>query len=237
MSDTANPANLASAPLSGAKEFDARLRRTDENRWLATRYAPDGARELLVALYLMDQELWRALGAKEAMLGKIRIQWWRETLEQISGKGPVRRHDLAEELVRVTATRPDLIAPMNDLIDRYDDIIDDHLHAGGHENGGDHEQRHLAVEASLMRLAGLALDARATPGQLQSLSRCGEAHLAVAAQLPDAAERWAAARKAARSLPSGLWPAIAHLAALRSPQPAPLIKRWLVFRSMLRRRL
>ena len=38
MSDTANPANLASAPLSGAKEFDARLRRTDENRWLATRY-------------------------------------------------------------------------------------------------------------------------------------------------------------------------------------------------------
>src|SRR5512139_156492 len=109
MSDTANPGKLASAgPLASAKEFDARLRRTDEDRWLATRYAPESARELLVALYLLDQELRRALGAKEAMLGKIRIQWWRETIEQIAGPGAVRRHDRAEEVARVIAPRRDL---------------------------------------------------------------------------------------------------------------------------------
>ena len=45
MSDTANPPALASAD-----DFDARLKRTDEDRWLATRYAPDGKRPLLVAL-------------------------------------------------------------------------------------------------------------------------------------------------------------------------------------------
>ena len=52
MSDTSNPGNLASAA-----EFDARLKRTDENRWLATRYAPPEARELLVAVYLLHHEL------------------------------------------------------------------------------------------------------------------------------------------------------------------------------------
>ena len=81
MSDTSNPGNLASAA-----EFDGRLKRTDENRWLATRYAPPEARERLVAIYLLHQELSRALHTKEAMLGKIRIQWWRETVEQIETK-------------------------------------------------------------------------------------------------------------------------------------------------------
>ena len=96
MSDTANPPNLASVD-----DFDARLKRTDEDRWLATRYAPTDARERLVALYLLNQELQRAMHAKEAMLGKIRLQWWRETLAQLGGAAPVRRHDLAEELARV----------------------------------------------------------------------------------------------------------------------------------------
>ena len=46
MSDTANPANLASS-----EEFDARLKRTDEDRWLATRYAPQAGRERLFQLF------------------------------------------------------------------------------------------------------------------------------------------------------------------------------------------
>ena len=83
MSDTANPANLAST-----EDFDARLKRTDEDRWLATRYAPPAGRQRLVAIYLFNQELQRTLHTKEAMLGKIRLQWWRETLEQVAGKGP-----------------------------------------------------------------------------------------------------------------------------------------------------
>ena len=236
MSDTANPAKLASSA-----EFDARLKRTDEDRWLATRYAPDSARELLVALYLMDQELRRALGTREPMLGKIRIQWWRETIEQVGGKGPVRRHDLAEELARVTKDRRDLIAPIHDLVDRYDDIIDDHLRAGGHEAGGEHERRHFAAEASLVRLAGLALDASASREHLDALSRCGEANLAIAANLSDADARWATARNAVRKLPSRLWPAIVHLAAARNPgkiaERSPLMKRLRMLSATLRRSL
>ena len=149
MSDTANPASLASAD-----DFDARLKRTDEDRWLATRYADEAGRQRLVAIYLMNNELQRALQAREAMLGKIRVQWWRETLEQVGGAGPVRRHDLAEELARVTKGRGDLIAPLMALVDAFDDILDDHLQAGGHQDGGEHEARHLAAEGKLVRLAG-----------------------------------------------------------------------------------
>jgi hypothetical protein len=239
MSDTANPGKLASAaPLVRPKEFDARLKRTDENRWLATRYAPDAARERLVAIYLLDQELRRALTTKEAMLGKIRIQWWRETLDQIAGNGPVRRHDLAEELVRVTRDRPDLMAPLHNLVDRYDDILDDHLHAGGHEAGSSHEARHFAAEGSATRLAGLALDASAKPEQLDALSRCAEAHLAIIAGLADASTSWDSARKGVHELPSVLWPAILHIAAVGDrgePRP-PLSKRWRIFRAMSFRR-
>jgi hypothetical protein len=186
------------------------------------------------------------------MIGKIRIQWWRETLEQVAGhiserKGALRRHDLAEELARIVEDRDDLIAPMNDLVDRFDDIVDDHLRSGGHDTSGLHAERHLAAEASLARLAGLALDPAAGHAQLDALSRCGEAYPAVLARLPDADARWKIARKAARNLPHHLWPAIAHLAAARDPYrtaddprtagKAPLLKRWRVLSAMFSRRL
>jgi phytoene synthase len=233
MSDTANPANLASS-----EEFDARLKRTDEDRWLATRYAPPASRERLVAIYLFNQELQRTLHAKEPMLGKIRLQWWRETLEQVGGKGALRRHDLAEELARVTKDRPDLIAPMNDLIDRFDDIIDDHMH-GGHTTGGDHEARHLAAEGALARLAGLALDPTAAPEHLHALGSAGEAHVASIAELASASGKWATAKEAVRQAPAQLWPAILHLAAASEPGKlrSPLSKRWRMFRAALTRRL
>ena len=239
MSDTSNPGNLASAPIASAQEFDARLKRTDENRWLATRYAPPGSRELLVAIYLLHQELSRALHAKEAMLGKIRIQWWRETLEQIAGKGALRRHDLAEELARVMRDRRDLIAPVNDLIDRFDDVIDDHLHAGGHQQGPAHETRHLAAEAALTRLAGQALHPSVSMSQLDALTRCGEAHLAVVAEMEDAADRWVTARVAARELAPQFWPAILHLSVGAPPDRVrtPLSKRWRMFQAALTHRL
>lgn len=230
MSDTANPSNLASV-----HDFDARLKRTDEDRWLATRYAPADARELLVALYLLNQELQRALHAKEAMLGKIRVQWWRETLEQLAGAAPLRRHDLAEELARALKGRGDLLPAMNGLVDAYDDVLDDHLHAGGHRPDGAHESRHLAVEAAMMRLAGLVLVPDADEAGLAALAEAGAARLGLAAELEDADTRWAAARTGLRSAPAALWPAILHLAV--ADGDGPLRKRWRMFVAALRRRL
>lgn len=230
MSDTANPASLASQ-----KDLDDRLKRTDENRWLASRYAPEAGRELLVAIYLMNNELQRALQAREAMLGKIRVQWWRETLEQVGGAGPVRRHDLAEELARVTRRRGDLMAPMMALVDAYDDILDDHLHAGGHQAGGEHEARHLAAEARLMRLAGLALAPGAAGVELDAMERVAEAALARKAGLDGADVRWTAAARRARAVPSVMWPAMLHLVA--GEGLSAFGTRWRMFNAALWRKL
>lgn len=234
MSDTANPPKLASAA-----EFDARLKRSDEDRWLASRYAPPVDRERLAAIYLLNQELQRTLHTKEPMLGKIRLQWWRETMEQVAGAGPVRRHDLAEELARVMTARPDLHAAASALIDRYDDILDDHLHAGGHQPGGDHEARHLAVEGALMKLAGLALYPAATSEQLTMLVALGEARLARSAELPDGARLWASAQRSARKIPGILWPAILHLAIadLPSPPASDFARRWRLLKAAFTHRL
>jgi phytoene synthase len=234
MSDKANPPKLASAA-----EFDARLKRADEDRWLASRYAPPADRERLAAIYLLNHELQRTLHTKEPMLGKIRLQWWRETMEQIAGAGPVRRYDLAEEMARVTAGRPDLHAAASTLIDRYDDILDDHLHAGGHQPSGDHEACHLAVEGALMKLAGLTAHPAATPEQLGTLVALGEARLALSAELPDGATRWASAQRAARKVPGILWPAILHLAIadLPSPPASDFARRWRLLKAAFTHRL
>ncbi|MEQ1781054.1 MAG: squalene/phytoene synthase family protein [Hyphomonadaceae bacterium] len=234
MSDTANPPKLASAA-----EFDARLKRADEDRWLASRYAPAVDRERIAAIYLLNQELQRTLQTSEPMLGKIRLQWWRETMEQVAGNGPVRRHDLAEELARVLAGRADLHAAAAGLIDCYDDILDDHLHAGGHQPGGDHEARHLAVEGAVMKLAGIALDATVAPEHLATLAALGEARIALSADLPHAAARWHSACQAARKLPAALWPAILHLALvdLPSPQASDFARRWRLLKTAFTHRL
>ena len=238
MSDRANSGIVASG-LTPPGEFDARLKRADENRWLASRYAPGLERERLVAVYLLNHELQRALGVSEPMLGKIRLQWWRETLDSIAAGTP-RRHDLAIELARTIANRSDLLALLNELIDRFDDVIEDHLHAGGHNPESAHEARHAAAEAALTRLAGAALEKEIAPAHLETLARSGEAHLAVLADLPDAPKRFAEAAKLTRDLPAPLWPAIAHLAAVRKVGAAefgPLRKRWRILQAVLRRRL
>jgi hypothetical protein len=242
MSDTPIPGKETSpaqntSGLAEAGAFDARLKAADESRWLASRYAPAEGRELLVAIYLLNGELQRAMSASEAMLGKIRVQWWREAVAEISTHvevgGRVRRHDLVLELARVMKGRADLVPAVNALVDSYDDILDDHLHAGGHQGGDEHAARHLATGAALARLAGLALDRAATASQLDTLGACGAAEIALKAELEGADARFEAAALTARELPPVLWPAVLHLAA----RGGPLGMRWRVFSAMLRRRL
>lgn len=84
------------------------VRRGDPDRFAAAMAAPVAARRVLFPLYAFNLEVARAPWvASEPMIGDMRLQWWRDALEEIGSGGPVRRHEvttpLAEVLDRGTA--------------------------------------------------------------------------------------------------------------------------------------
>jgi len=58
------------------------VRKADRDRFLATLFAPARSRDALYALYAFNIEIERVAGlAREAIPGEIRLQWWREVLQ------------------------------------------------------------------------------------------------------------------------------------------------------------
>lgn len=93
---------IADCPLPTASaDLDTLVRRVDEDRWLAARFAPARVRERLTALYAVNYEIARtAETVREEGLGAIRLLWWREGLQEIfEGKAP-RVHPALEALAR-----------------------------------------------------------------------------------------------------------------------------------------
>ena len=74
------------------------VRRRDPDRFLFALFAPGDRREDLLALYAFNLELARAREqVSEKMLGRIRLQWWREAVGEIYSGTP-RRHAVIEPL-------------------------------------------------------------------------------------------------------------------------------------------
>jgi len=73
-----------------ADALDALMRRVDEDRWLAARFAPAPARTRLIALYALNYEIARTAEAvSQPTLGDIRLAWLREAIEEVhAGKSP-----------------------------------------------------------------------------------------------------------------------------------------------------
>ena len=93
------------------------LRRHDRERFLTCLFAPADRREALFALYAFNLEVAKtAEVVSEPLLGQIRLQWWRESLDGIYAGQP-RQHEvvtpLAEAVERFGLPR----APFERLID------------------------------------------------------------------------------------------------------------------------
>ncbi|MEQ1490963.1 MAG: squalene/phytoene synthase family protein [Terricaulis sp.] len=88
------------------EDLDTLVRRVDEDRWLAARFAPPLVRERLIAIYAVNYEIARtAETVREEALGAIRHEWWREALAEIfEGKAP-RVHPALEALSRTLKHR------------------------------------------------------------------------------------------------------------------------------------
>jgi phytoene synthase len=84
--------------------LDALIRRVDEDRWLASRFAPAPVRERLIAIYGVYYEIAR-IGetVSEATLGQIRLTWWREALEEIAEGRAGRAHPALTAYARAMA--------------------------------------------------------------------------------------------------------------------------------------
>jgi len=80
----------------------AQVRAQDIDRFHLAQKAPTSAQEGWLALAAFSLELARtASRVSDPNLGLIRLQWWREVLEELEGGGPVRAHQVALDLQRV----------------------------------------------------------------------------------------------------------------------------------------
>jgi phytoene synthase len=77
----------------------ALVRPHDRDRFQTVLFAPAARREALFALYAFNYEIARVRErVTEPTLGRIRLEWWRETIAAAYEDGPVRRHDVVDAL-------------------------------------------------------------------------------------------------------------------------------------------
>ncbi|MEI4233075.1 squalene/phytoene synthase family protein [Roseovarius sp. D22-M7] len=75
------------------------VRRGDPSRFQATMAAPVAARGVLFPIYAFNIEVARAPWVtQEPLIAEMRLQWWRDVLEQIRSGGGARAHEVATPL-------------------------------------------------------------------------------------------------------------------------------------------
>ena len=85
--------------VSDTRRLAELVRRHDRERYLTALFAPADRRGALMALLAFNYEIARAREVvTEPMLGRIRLQWWREGIEAAYGGGPVRPHEVLTPL-------------------------------------------------------------------------------------------------------------------------------------------
>ena len=217
------------------------VERGDPHRFRTVMAAPVQARAVLFPLYAFNVEVSRAPWVtQEPMIAEMRLQWWRDVLEEIQNGGPVRKHEVATPLARVLA--PETAAMLDGLVaarrwDVYRDAFEDMAHfdtyidaTSGHLMWAAAATLGAAQEGVVRDAAwamGLAQFLRAIPG-LEAAGRrplvdgTPEAVRALAAR---GVRAWRDARTDARqprSAVPALWPARGALAVLQAAERNPM---------------
>jgi NADH dehydrogenase [ubiquinone] 1 alpha subcomplex assembly factor 6 len=81
-------------------------RRHDRDRFQTALFAPAARREALFALYAFNYQIARVREAvTQPMLGRIRLQWWRENIAAAYENSPARRDEIVEALTAAIRER------------------------------------------------------------------------------------------------------------------------------------
>jgi NADH dehydrogenase [ubiquinone] 1 alpha subcomplex assembly factor 6 len=87
---------MPTSPLSHVARL---VQRHDRDRFLTALFAPAERREDLFALYAFNYEVAKTREVvSEATLGRVRLQWWRESIAGIYAGDTPRRHEVIEPL-------------------------------------------------------------------------------------------------------------------------------------------
>ncbi|MGV6803428.1 MAG: squalene/phytoene synthase family protein [Ruegeria sp.] len=91
------------------------VRRADPDRFMAAMAAPVAVRPILFPIYAMNVEVARAPWVtQEPMIAEMRLQWWRDALQEIAEGSTVRRHEVVTPLSRILS--PHLAAQLDEYV-------------------------------------------------------------------------------------------------------------------------
>lgn len=132
------------------------VRKGDPDRFLATMTARPDQRARLFPIYAFNLEVARAPWlTEEPMIAEMRLQWWRDALEEIDTGKPPRAHEVVAPLADLIRAE-DLPVPLLDSLiaaRRWD------IHSEPFEDDGHFADYIDATSGNLMWLAVLALGA------------------------------------------------------------------------------
>jgi len=125
----------------------------DKERYLSALFAGEAQRASLFALYAFNLEIAKTReSVSEPMLGEIRLQWWREAIDEIY-EGRPRRHEVVEALATAIGAHDLPKQLFHQIIDaRTFDIYDEPM-----ATFGDLIDYAASTSQSLMKLAALCL--------------------------------------------------------------------------------
>ena len=122
------------APASAHDYVLGEARAADRDRFLASLFAPECRRRGLLALLAFDHELARSgVVARDPLLARIRLEWWREAVVEAAGEGKPRAQPVVETLSETVRRRGLPAQRLFDLIDAREEEIEgplDVLRAG-----------------------------------------------------------------------------------------------------------
>lgn len=170
----AGPSTSALPPdaSEAARACERIVHADDRDRWYATLFAPAEARAGLFALYAFSSEIARIPErVREPLPGEIRLQWWRDALEDVGG-GEARANPvfaaLDDAIVRYRLPRGALLALLDARVhDLYEDPI---------ATVNDLEGYAGETSSVLMRLASLVLANGEDPGHADAAGHGGVAY-------------------------------------------------------------
>jgi phytoene synthase len=151
------------------ESLDALVRRVDEDRWLATRFASKKTQTRLIALYALNYEIARtAEQVSNPTFGDIRQAWWSEAVEEIYAGKPPRGFPALQAYAEVIVPCGLKRAPLEALIVARGKDLD----AAPFSSWDELELYLEATAGNLMLLAAqCALGGHARPAALADLAR------------------------------------------------------------------